>query len=218
MKQDRGSTGDDSVVQYDSGADGSFARRTVPLAKVPHRIPRLKSAALSRILPLQGSGWSTSISVLGVAPPVDRALREVWMNSVTVRFFETMGIPLLLGRTIEERDLAGASRVAVINETLARTYFPHESPMGKHFRDEVQEYEIVGVVRDSKYNQIRSAVVPSILRATSKAPRPSGPSPSNSKVLKLRPLSPVRFVAPLPRSIPTFPCSVLPPEKRLWIG
>ncbi len=62
----------------------------------------------------------------------------------------------------------------MINETLARTYFPDESPVGKHFRDDVQEYEIVGVVRDSKYNKIRGAHRPTYFTSYQQSPTAFG--------------------------------------------
>ncbi len=167
-----------TVFRLAPGASGYTNARSLEFARrVLDRIEKvagLKSVALSRILPLQGSGWRMNISVPGAAPPADPVLREVSMNSVTARFFETMGIPLLLGRTIEERDRAGATRVAVIDETLARTYFPHESPVGKHFRDDVQEYEIVGVVRDSKFNKIRGAEPPTYFTSYQQSPTAFG--------------------------------------------
>jgi predicted permease len=108
--------------------------------------------ALSRFVPLQ-SGWgATTIDVPGASPPADPGLRKVSMNQVTARFFETMGIPVLLGRGFEERDDAGSelARFAVVTDTFARAYFPDRSPIGRHFREKNRDYEIVGVVRDSR--------------------------------------------------------------------
>jgi predicted permease len=105
-----------------------------------------ESVALSRFVPLQ-SGWgTTTIGLPGPSPPADPALRKVSVNQVTARFFETLGIPVLLGRGFEEHD---NERVAVVNETFGHTYFPDRSPIGSHFRENDHDYEIVGVVRDS---------------------------------------------------------------------
>ena len=74
-----------------------------------------------------------------------------------------MEIPLVAGRGITERDRQGAPRVAVINEAAARKYFPNESPIGRYFGGTLEgsgSVEIVGVLRDAKYNGVRDAAVP----------------------------------------------------------
>jgi predicted permease len=135
-----------------------FAQRVLDrLEKIPAGV---ESVALSGAMPLQGSWSSTTIDVPGSSPPADLSLRHVGMNPVTAQFFKTMGIPVLLGRGIEERDRLGTTPVAVVNETLATAFFPHESPIGRHFLVKTQDYEIVGVARDGKYNGTRRAAPP----------------------------------------------------------
>ena len=71
------------------------------------------------------------------------------------RFFETMGIPLLLGREFSSADTETSSKVAVISESMARKFFSGENPLGRRFRfdraDSGPEIEIVGVVKDIKH-------------------------------------------------------------------
>jgi len=78
-------------------------------------------------------------------------------NWVGPRYFATMAIPVLQGREFDERDLVGAPKVALINETTARYFFGSESPLGRRFGigDESRELEIVGVVKDGKSNSLR---------------------------------------------------------------
>src|SRR5690348_13374116 len=71
-----------------------------------------------------------------------------------------MGIPLLQGRDFSySRDVEGAPRVAIINRTMARHFFPNESPIGHHFQTipggSLGPIEIIGVVGDSRYNDLR---------------------------------------------------------------
>jgi predicted permease len=76
-------------------------------------------------------------------------------------FLEVMGIPLVLGRGIEARDIVPSPRVAVINEALARACFGSESPVGKRFRwsfKEVWDVEVIGVVKDARYDRLRGNV------------------------------------------------------------
>jgi predicted permease len=121
--------------------------------------PGVKSAALSRFVPLLSLAGA-EIDVPGSVLPSDPGSRGVTVDMVTPHFLETMGTPLLLGRGIEERDRAGAPRVAVINEALARRYFPHESPIGRHLELRHQDYEVVGVARDGRFDGIRSSILP----------------------------------------------------------
>ncbi len=72
-------------------------------------------------------------------------------------FFSAMGIPIMLkGRTYNSQDLQNSPKVAVINQTMARRFFPNRSAIGQHFGigempDHVGEIEIIGVVKDAKY-------------------------------------------------------------------
>jgi predicted permease len=152
---------------YTNARAAEFAQRVLDRLE---RMPGVASVGLARNLPLQGAPWDITIDVPGTPTPSDPNLLKVSVNLVTAGFFETMGIPVLLGRGIEERDRVGAPRTAVINETLARAYFPHESPIGRHFLAEAQDYEIVGVVGDSRYDRVRGAVFPSYFASYAQSP------------------------------------------------
>jgi predicted permease len=80
------------------------------------------------------------------------------MNCVGADFFPAVGISVVLGRGIEMRDLAASPRVAVVNETLARRSFGPGSPVGRRFRwsfKDDRDVEVIGVVKDAKYNRLR---------------------------------------------------------------
>jgi predicted permease len=74
-------------------------------------------------------------------------------------YFRTVGIPVVLGREFTPRDGANAPRVCLINETMAKFYFGKTNPIGKHITDEFPDtrttFEIVGVVKDAKYLNVR---------------------------------------------------------------
>ncbi len=98
-----------------------------------------------------------------------------YVNEVGPNFFETMGIPLVLGRTIHEADLAGAPEVAVVNEEFARKFLDGGNPIGRRFGFDSQkksapEFEIVGVVGDARYDDLRhdipATVYPAALQDT----------------------------------------------------
>ena len=88
--------------------------------------------------------------------PEDR--RYLSLNWVAPKYFETLGTPLLAGRDFDFED-QGRARVAIVNQVMARYYFAGGNPIGKHitFDGEDKPYEIVGMVGDAKYYEIREA-------------------------------------------------------------
>jgi predicted permease len=140
------------------------------------RIHGVECAAISRHIPLSGSSRSTRVT-----NPDGTIQATVFVNVTSSHFLETMRIPLLLGRSIEDRDSAGAPLVALVNETFVRAFSPNESPIGKHFRSNtmtsgmsVRDYEVVGVVRDAKYNSIRRAAPPTVFLSYLQSPNDGG--------------------------------------------
>ncbi len=82
-----------------------------------------------------------------------------WTNEVGADYFATLGIPLVAGREFTSRDDAGAPPVAVVNESFAKYFFGAENPIGRRFGFRAQNapghWEIVGVVKDTAYSQVR---------------------------------------------------------------
>jgi len=128
-------------------------------------LPGVKSVSLSQHSLISGSYNSNDISIEGYKPRLGEDMEAATL-SVAPRFFETMGIPLLLGRTIGPQDNESAPKVAVINQAMARRFFPGENPVGKRFSwgDGKKGYdiEIIGVVRDAKYHQVRGEAPPTV--------------------------------------------------------
>jgi len=94
------------------------------------------------------------INVDGVAPPPDRSAHYVDFTSVDGGFFAAAGIPLVSGRRFDDRDVQDGEPVAIINEAMARRFWPGESPLGRTFRVEVpgwtHERTVVGVSRTTR--------------------------------------------------------------------
>ena len=116
--------------------------------------------------------FSTSIFVQGRA--YARGQRDtISQMVVSPGFFETMEIPLVAGRGFTAVDNEKAPPVAVINEAAARTYFPNESPLGRRIGSSLEtsgRFEIVGILRNAKYNSVRDAAVPTMYRPYLQAP------------------------------------------------
>jgi predicted permease len=120
-------------------------------------VPDVQQLALSTVLPLRSGRGSHILVVEGrPSPTVETAVHEIGEQSVTPEYFQLMGIPLKRGRGFELGDQGRAIRVAVINETLARKYFPADDPLGQRIRFEGEIGQgnawvtIVGVVADEK--------------------------------------------------------------------
>jgi predicted permease len=75
-------------------------------------------------------------------------------------FFETMGIPLLAGRSFNDRDGQSSQGVAVVNEQFARQFFPRQNPVGQTFRTGRQIMEIIGVAGDARYDRLTTGIPP----------------------------------------------------------
>ncbi len=126
------------------------------------QIPGVRSASISSPTPLSGAGASGFAIVDGfVERPADR--RWISIGWAAPKFFQTLGTPLLAGRDFNFQDQAH-SQIAIINRAMAQYYFQHGNPIGKRITlyhvtqdPESRSYEVVGVVADAHYYEIREA-------------------------------------------------------------
>jgi putative ABC transport system permease protein len=119
-------------------------------------IPGVRSATLSAVTPVSGAGMARSATVEGYQAKQGE-VRYIQLNAVAPRYFETFGTPLLAGRDFTPQDQG--QHVAIVDQTLARYYFGNSnnaSPLGMHlkFDGDDHSYEIVGLVRDTKYRDL----------------------------------------------------------------
>jgi predicted permease len=131
-------------------------------------LPGVRSVTLSA-LTLIGNGESiNSVGILGYTPKAGekRDGLEAWWNRVGPVFFETLGMPIILGRGIGEGDAAAAPKVAVVNQQFVRKYLGSGSPIGRRFgfgdQKTKADIEIVGVAGDAKYSDLRQEVPPTV--------------------------------------------------------
>jgi predicted permease len=115
-------------------------------------IPGVRSATWATNLPLFG-GNSRSVFIEGHEQDRQMAGILTLVNAVDTRFFETTGIPILQGRDFTDADRADTQPVAIINDAMARKYWPNDSAIGKRFRfyTEKDYREVVGVAKTVKY-------------------------------------------------------------------
>ncbi len=121
-------------------------------------VPGARSAAWADIVLLSGDSSQNTISVPGYAPKPEENMSP-YFDSVSPGFFATLGIPIILGRDFTPQDKLAAHKVAIVNETFARHFFGLENPLGRQLayaKSKQPDFEIVGVVKDSKYNSLRN--------------------------------------------------------------
>src|SRR5262249_27368440 len=94
-------------------------------------LPGVDSAGAVSGLPLSGNGWSATATIDTQAVPVKDTTPEVDQRPVTPGYFEAMAISLVRGRYFNQGDNETAAPVAIVDETLANTYWPKEDPIGK---------------------------------------------------------------------------------------
>jgi predicted permease len=125
------------------------------------QLPGVDLAGGATGLPLSGTGWSGTTTVDSQAVQPQDASPEADQRPVLPGYFEAMGIPLVSGRYFEQRDNEKGAPVAIIDETMAKTYWPNEEAIGKRIkpgdRQSPQPWRtIVGVVRHVRYRTLES--------------------------------------------------------------
>jgi putative ABC transport system permease protein len=136
------------------------------------------SAAEMFLTPVSGAGWDGMVWADGTADPHKLSL----FNQVGPDYFHTMGTAFVAGRDFDERDSVKSPRVAIVNEQFAKAFFNGQSPVGRAFRmeggagrpDDV--YQIVGLVRNTKYYELRedSKPIAFLPSAQDNSPNPTG--------------------------------------------
>ncbi|HZS56551.1 MAG TPA: ABC transporter permease [Bryobacteraceae bacterium] len=141
--------------------------------------PGVKALAFSENGLFGGTESGDQIEVEGYTPhgKDDRGSR--W-DQVGPNYFSTLGIPILLGRGITERDQAGGMLVCVINQAFAKLFFADRNPIGKHIVDVYGDtrtvFEIVGVAKDSRDHSLRGVIPPRFFVAVLQKPFEVPPS------------------------------------------
>ena len=152
-----------SMDMFPSGYTGErhrdFQRRALEAVR---SLPGVRSAAFGSRIPLGfGGNNSTSVAIDGYVP---RENEEVVINYSTVGagYFETMAIPVRQGREYSEVDTAESPRVLVINEAMARRYWPQGNALGGRVRMGPNAWQVVGITADAKYNSINERPLPQL--------------------------------------------------------
>jgi predicted permease len=162
-----------NLLRYTKGQGREFYRQVIEQIEA---LPGVESASLARVVPMSGAGRTSSFLIQGQQGPDNVSRSEgtgpdvdnqytVNTNVIGLKYFSTMGIPLLRGRDFTPQDNEGAPLAAIVNEAFARRYFDGEEALGKRlsFRGAQGPWaEIVGVARDIKYRTLGETPRPSV--------------------------------------------------------
>ncbi len=161
-----------SDLRLSGSLDSAGATATLERALARLRaVPGVTHASTSHFVPLGFGGNSSSgIRVPGYVPAEDENM-SVQYAVVSPGYFETMGLPLVAGRPIEESDRAATAPVAVVNEAFARRFLAGREPVGQEFRQGGRNVRVVGVVRDARYQRLDEVPYPLIYRPFDQAYR-----------------------------------------------
>jgi len=118
--------------------------------------PGVSSATLVTDPLLAGTHSNTTVTL------ADGSKRDIYFNRIGPDYFTTFGIPLIAGRAVDARDRTESPRVIVINEAAAAAFFGSASPLGGRLTMFGADTEVVGVVRDTKYDSVRQATAPTM--------------------------------------------------------
>ena len=133
-------------------------------------VPGVRTVAMTRNALLSGS---ESTSELHVKTTDGDKKDGIFMMTVSPDFFATLEVPILFGRDFSDRDTMTSPKVGVINETAARKFYPDGPAVGRRggFQlEKNEEFEIIGVIRDTKYNRLREAAPPTFYQRTCSSP------------------------------------------------
>ena len=149
-------------------------------------IPGVESAAETNLIPLSGAAAGNNVWQEGADAKSALSSSFSWIGP---DYFKTLNTPLVAGREITEHDSLNAPKVAVVNETFARRLFNDPNPVGRRFwieetpTDPETAYEVVGVVKDTKYVDLREEANPIAFLALAQQ---STPAPSGQFLIRSR--------------------------------
>jgi predicted permease len=179
----------------DSDRAAAFYRE---LLRRVESLPGVKGAATTSNLPLSGEGGTGTPRIVGQTAPASD-FGESFLRTVSDKYFDVMGVPLVAGRLFTERDDAHAPNVVLVNQTFAARLFGGASPLGQKmtfmWTADQPPFEIVGVVADEKVASLDSRTLPVIY-----FPYLQGPEQTMNLVVRGE-VAPESLLAPVRREL-----------------
>jgi predicted permease len=160
------------VLQFDpKGVGYTLDRLPALYRQIEDRfsaLPAMSNVSLVRYIPLGGNNWGACIVPQGhPAPGANDKCFASWDRAST-HFLDSIGVPIVRGRNFTAQDTATSRQVVIVNQALAKRFFPNQDPIGKHFGLDSPQYsgafEIAGVFLDFKMTDPRGEVGPLFFR------------------------------------------------------
>ncbi|MDQ3256001.1 MAG: ABC transporter permease, partial [Acidobacteriota bacterium] len=155
---------------YDKTKGQEFYRQIIERVAT---MPGVEAVSLARMIPLNGNSYMEGVNVPGFEPPEGRSTFQTDVNIVDAGYFETVQLPIVRGRDFDATDGEGAPRVCVVNETMARGFFPgadvssavgQRITFGEASDNTAAQTEIIGIVKDGKYGTLGEDARPYIFK------------------------------------------------------
>ncbi|HLJ17292.1 MAG TPA: ABC transporter permease [Bryobacteraceae bacterium] len=151
---------DASQAGYQDAALRAFYARMNERFRV---LPGVRAATVTDMPLVAGANHWTRVVLPGAPKQAGRDGPDTSDISVGPTFFETMELPILLGRPIDSHDVDGAPLAAVVNQVFAQKYFPNQNPIGRRFglgNSEAGDLTIVGIAKNARYSSLKQAIPP----------------------------------------------------------
>ena len=160
-------------------------------------MPGVRSASAAQVLPVGGGLWDRNIQVEGYRFGADEP-DTAGFNAVAPGYFAAIGTPFVSGRDFDAHDTGTSARVAIVNDSFARAFFPDGAALGRHVASAGVTYEIVGVVRNAKYQHLRDPILRTMYIPLTQR---DGNQPSNLAYLVRAAGDPQRLIPDLDRVV-----------------
>ncbi len=167
-----------ATLSFDLGAQGyteehgrQFQRQVIERASAT---PGVQAATLAGSIPLFNGGFGRTVFLEGQDPSDQRAGRLVQVDVVAGKYLETVGIPLMRGRAFAESDQPDTPIVCIVNQAMAKQFWPDQDAIGKRFKFFGQDYftQVIGIAKDSKYNFIGEGPTPYVYQTLTQVYQP----------------------------------------------
>jgi predicted permease len=121
-------------------------------------LPGVQSATIASSVPLGYINSGDTLTIEGYQPPPDQPPPACQFNIISSGYFETLEIPMVSGRTFKPTDDANTQYVAIVNEAMAKQFWPNTDPIGRQFKigsDQKHWIQVVGVVKNARFQGLR---------------------------------------------------------------
>ncbi len=150
---------DPTMNRYDPKWTTDYFRR---LHETLSALPGVESHTFAVVPVLEDNEWDNWVTIEGYSAKQDER-PDPHMQFCSPGFFQTLKIPVLLGRDFTDRDVAGAPKVGIVNQKFVKRYFGDANPLGRHIGMGIDpgtktDIQIVGVVGDTKYESLRDEI------------------------------------------------------------